>query len=125
MRKQRMIKVSLIAAGLLALAVGIGVFFLKGGWNATCTKAEFEEVVRSTNKDTLGGAFYRGRRNGYDYFRATWNVGAKNLRVPVADSPITRSFPYTSDQEQWCRGTFMGLEGEGLSAAIDTRLNAE
>lgn len=115
----------MIAVSLLALVSGIGIFFLNGGWNSTCTRAKFEEVMQSTNKDTLGGVFYRGRQNGYDYFRATWNVGAGNLRIPTTESPITRPFAYTSDKAKWRRGTFMGLEGAGLSAAIDTRLNAE
>jgi len=116
----------LAAVGILFALVGaIGLFFLNGGWTTTQTRAEFEEVVVTTNRDTRGSAFYRGRKDGYDYFKAQWNVGSKNLRIPVSESPVAEPFDYTSDREKWRGASFMNLEGAELRQALEQRFNRD
>ncbi|MBK1853734.1 hypothetical protein [Oceaniferula flava] len=121
-----MLKLFLALGGAAVVgATAIGLSFLAGGCSTIYSRAEFEEVVATTNRDTLGSVYYKGRKEGYDYFKANWNVGSKNLRIAIDQSPITDAFAYTRDETRWRAATFMHLEGAELELAIPEKLNAE
>ena len=123
---KRALKNILVAsATVLILATAGGAFILCGGCSSTHSRTEFDEVIATTNRDTLGSVYYKGRKDGFDYFRARWNVGSKNMRVAISESPVTKSFDYTRDEGEWRAATFMHLEGHELEQATPKKLNAE
>ncbi len=118
-------KILMTSASILALGAAGGVFILCGGCSTTHTRTELDEVIATTNRDTLGSVYYKGRKDGFDYFKARWNVGSKNMRVAISESPITKPIDYTTDESEWRLVTFMHLEGRELELAIPKKLNAE
>ena len=113
------------SASTLTLTAAGGVFLLCGGCSTTYSRAELSEVIATTNRDTLGSVYYKGRKDGFDYFKARWNVGSKNIRVAISETPITKPFDYTTDENKWRSATFMHLEGHALEQVIPYKLNAE
>lgn len=118
-------KVIAISSAAIAALITCSVLFLSGGCSTTHSRAEFHEVVATANRDTLGSVYYKGRKEGFDYFKARWNVGSKNMRVAISESPITKPFDYTTDENVWRAATFMHLKGFELERAISQKLNAE
>ena len=112
-------------ATILTLATAGCAFMLSGVYSTTHSRAEFNEIVATTNIDTLGSVYYKGRKNGFDYFKARWNVGSKNMRVAICESPITKPFDYTTDEKEWRSATFMHLKRHELEQAIPKKLNVE
>lgn len=123
---KRVLKKTFAISGAVIVAVlSTGMCLLGGGCSTTHSRTEFDEIVATTNRDTLGAVYYKGRKNGYDYFKARWNIGSKNMRVAISESPITKPFGYTLNEEAWLSATFMHLEGCELEQAIPKKLNAE
>ena len=125
-RTQRALTHFFLGTGaMLTVVAVVGLYVTEGGFATTHTRPEFEAVIESTNRDTRGAVFYRGRKDGFDYFKARWNFGSRNLRVAVADSPVTHPFGYRSHPDGWREASFMHLEGVALTEAIDRRFDGD
>lgn len=68
---------------------------------STVTESIIREEVKSTKYDTLGIIYYKGRKEGYDYFQAEWNVGSKAYRVKVPNNIVKKPMNYTSVKSKW------------------------
>lgn len=119
--KQNFLKSLLRVLPILILAGGAPL--LLSGCSSSYTRAEFEEMVASTTLDTRGSVYYKGRKDGHDHFKLQWNVGSRNVRLAVSESPVKAPFPYTSDETFWRAASFMNLNGADLSRAIADGFN--
>ena len=104
--------------------VTIGIF-VATGCSTTVGRSEYNRIVLSTTHDTLGCVYYKGRENGFDYFRAQWNLGSDDIRLDVNQSPITNPFPYTGDKRKWRAGTFMNMNAEEVKLSLPIQFNTE
>lgn len=113
-------KTLLITSMLLFIS---SVVLITDSCTPTYSRAEFEASVAETTRDTLGAVYYKGRKEGYDYFETRKNLGGDQFRLPISDSPISRPFDYSIFRGNWRLENFMHLKGIDLQKAVSEKFN--
>lgn len=87
------------------LVAGTMLAFRFAGPSRLATKSELDQVIAPFKREGMGDVYYKGRKNGYDYFvRNQPYAGSIRRHIAVANSPIRDPFPYSSDSRNWRSG---------------------
>jgi hypothetical protein len=84
------------------LVVGAMLVLRFAGPSQEATRADLDRFLSPSEMNGMGGVYYKGRSDGFDYFeKVRAYLGSDKVHIEVAHSPVLEPFEFTTDRRLW------------------------
>jgi hypothetical protein len=101
-RKYKLISCGFTVCFIWAACVGTWKFYN----GDEISGADFRQLSNEWSHTSMGSTSYMGGAHGFDYFRIKQAMEAKNVRVPIGESPVRDPYPLRYVPGNWKTGSF-------------------